>query len=137
MSMENINGKLFVEESYPIGDISHGVVSKGMVVRHYEKLNAKYLVVAVSSFKVDHQDESVTIRIQVKPRTSEKRVVLPDDNQKPVALTVDPEYCGLDEKPVALLNPGYDELLLENKGLKEEIQQLKINAGECDASSID
>ncbi len=105
---ENINGKLYVEESYPITDIGGGVISKGQAIRHFEKEHPEYTVVAISSFKIDHQTETIKVRVQVKPKMAklEKHIFLPDENAKPV-------------DPVALLNPGYDELKLRYDTLKD------------------
>ena len=108
MSIEIIAGKTFVEESYPISDIGGGVISKGQAIRHFEKKHSEYAVVAVSSFKIDHQTETIKIRVQVKLKVAklEKHVFLPDENAKPV-------------DPVALLQPGYGEL-------KEKYDALRI-----------
>ena len=116
MNTEAINGKTFVEEDYPIQDIGGGVISKGQAVRHFEKKHPEYTVVAISSFKIDHQAETISVRVQVRP----KSVVLPDDNQKPVdPMTVAP---AIDQK---LLNPGYDELLVQAGNLVTENTELK------------
>ena len=116
MNTETISGKTFVEEDYPIQDIGGGVISKGQAVRHFEKKHPEYTVVAISSFKIDHQAETISVRVQVRP----KSVVLPDDNQKPVdPMTVAP---AIDQK---LLNPGYDELLVQAGNLVTENTELK------------
>lgn len=118
MSMENIDGKLFATESYPIEDIGGGVVSKGQAVRHYEKKHPEHTVVSISSFKIDHQDETIKIRVLVK----KKAVVLPDDNQKPVGVN---PVAASDAKPYGqkLLNPGYNELLESRNHLIDELAE--------------
>lgn len=99
---EIINGKLFIEEEYAISEFGNQVISKGQAIRHFEKKHPEYTVVAISSFKIDHQDETISVRVQVKS----KPVVLLDDNQK----------------PVALLNPGYDELAEKLKTAEAQIE---------------
>lgn len=87
--------KQFVDVTYPIKDISDGLISKGMAVRHYENLNPEHQVLAISSFKIDHEAETISIRVRVQPKpVGVNRVVL------------------FDAKPYGqkLLNPGYDEL---------------------------
>lgn len=118
MSTEIIAGKTFVEESYPIVDIGGGVISKGQAVRHFEKKHPEYTVVAISSFKIDHQTETIEVRVQVK----KKAVVLPDDNQKPVVLN---HACATNAIKHAqkLLNPGCNELLVSRNRLVDELAE--------------
>jgi len=119
MSMENINGKLYAEESYPLADIGGGVVSKGQTIRHYEKMHPEHMVVSISSFKVDHETESVKIKVLVKPKTA-KLSMTGKDGSEVIGERADNVGCG-DRKPVALLNPGYDELLEKYNVLKAAV----------------
>ena len=104
MSTEIIAGKTFVEESYPIQDIGGGVISKGQAVRHFEKKHPEYTVFAISSFKIDHQDETISVRVQVKMKAAK----VAEFGKALVAMN---EAVGnVDHAPQKLLNPGYDEL---------------------------
>ncbi len=122
MSTEIISGKTFVEESYPISDIGGGVISKGQVVRHFEKKHPEYAVVAVSSFKIDHQDETIGVRVQVKPKPLGLNLASDYSGSHGSEISgerADNAVCGnrKDRVVVALLNPGYDELLAERDRL--------------------
>lgn len=112
MKTEIIAGHTFIEESYPIRDIGSGVISKGQAVRHFEKKHPEYQVVSVSNFKINYQDDTISVRVSVK----KKWVNLPDDNQKPQKLLLSPGY---DE-----LKKNYDALLLDYKNRSEEIVKL-------------
>ncbi len=124
MSTEIIAGKTFIEENYPIQDIGGGVISKGQAVRHFEKMHPEYTVVAISSFKIDHQTETIKIRVQVKPK---KPVVLPDDNQKPYRGGAKGAICKVEQK---LLNPGYDEVQHDLETYKNEYDELRTGHSE-------
>jgi len=114
MSIESIGGKLFAEETYSLEDVGGGVISKGQVVRHYEAKHPEHRVMEALAFKVDHETESVKIRVRVVLKTLEKHVFLPEENQKPV---------GQDQK---LLNPGYDELLKKYNALRTAVDETEL-----------
>jgi len=65
MGMENIGGRKYVTEIYPLKDISEGVVSKGQAVRHFAKLHPDFIIVQINSFLVQHETQSVKIRVLV------------------------------------------------------------------------
>ena len=94
MSTEIIAGKTFVEEEYAISEFGNQVISKGQAVRHFEKKHPEYRVIAISSFKIDHQDETISVRVQVHEKSS-----IPGGSK-----------TLLQDAPQKLLNPGYDEL---------------------------
>ncbi len=125
MATEIIAGKTFVEESYPISDIGGGVISKGQAVRHFEKKHPEYRVIAISSFKIDHQDETINVRVQVQ-----KNKVLPVGGN----VLVIEENCPRLENipPIAeqqkLLNPGYDELTDKLKAAEIQVEEFKKGA---------
>ncbi len=103
----------YEDASYKLEDVGFGVISKGQAKRHYEKLHPEHKVIELVSFKIDHQERKINIKVLVETGT------------KPSALLVDPEYRGLDEKSVALLNPGHDELLVQAGNLVTENTELK------------
>lgn len=95
--MEYPEGKFYSAVTYSIRDISDGLISKGMAVRHYEKLHPELHVISISSFKIIHETESISIRVLVQ-----KKVLA---GALPPGTIVDSVHV-----PQKLLNPGYDEL---------------------------
>lgn len=131
MSVENINGKVYVEENYLLSDIGSGVISKGQAIRHYEKIHPEHVVVSISSFKVDHQDETISIRVLVKPK-----VIGLKEFSKAV-MDMHAAVGNVDRPPIGqkLLNPGYDELkalydalIIAHEETKAELEVTRIAA---------
>ena len=83
-----------------------GVISQGAVQRYLVGKRPDLKIKKLGSFKFDGQANTVSVRIGT---TKGKRVVLPDDNQK----------------PVALLNPGYNELKAKYDMLIRDFDALK------------
>ncbi len=100
-----------------------GVISQGAVQRYFAKENPDLKVKKFGSFKFDSQKDVVTARFAVY--VIDKRA---DVYPTVISNTV----SNAESDGQKLLNPGYDEFLLENKKLKEEIQQLKTGQEEYD-----
>jgi len=115
MSMENIGGRKYVTETYALKAIGGGVVSKGQAVRHFQSLHPEFTIVGINSFLVQHETQSVKIKVLVADKIKTKTADFTKHEQK-------------------LLNPGYDEIVRVHDELIIDHGNLRIKHKELMAS---
>ena len=110
--------------------VDGGVISQGAAQRYLAKERPDLKIKKCGSFKLNPQEHTVTMRVGVVNTTSKTFERVRESIGGEIV-----SHAGVYMK-TKLLNPGYDEILLENKKLKEEIRRLKINTEKPNACSI-
>ncbi len=115
-----------------------GIISQGAVRRYFEGECPDLKVMKCGGLKLDSQRSIVTMRFGIVNNQPEKLVGIPSfiadtapgygGSLKSIAEDINP-VAASDSTPgdsayPKLLNPGYDEILLENKKLKEKYDYL-------------
>ncbi len=71
--------------TFPIDDFKAGVISKSAVVRHFQKLNPGLKVTGVGTFKIQHEEETISIELKtvknMAQATDTTGLILPDPDE--------------------------------------------------------
>lgn len=85
MNTESVNTEIRAI-TYPIKKLREaglaGTLTQSAVARHFEKENPTLMVKKVYSFKMNHQDQAVTVQMQVTKRPVKKAGPIPAGNNK-------------------------------------------------------
>ncbi len=108
-----------------------GVISQGAVRRYFEKKSSDLKVKKCGGLKLDSQKDIVTMRFGVVNQPIVKDKCRSEKHLESDNCPNFYGYCRCNEvEQQKFLNPGYDEILLKNKKLKEKYDTLKRNYDE-------